>query len=67
MTALTENALAFARANAVSPVVAGACTHNGPERPENVTGAHYELADGRSFTLTSEELRSLPEPRWSIS
>jgi hypothetical protein len=66
VSALTANAAAFLAANKESPVVSGAVTHKGAERPENVTGSVYELDDGRTFTLTTEECRSMPVPRWKI-
>jgi hypothetical protein len=64
MSARTAKAEAFIAANAKSPVVAGAATHRGRACPENVTGCRYTLDDGQVFTLTSAELRSMPEPRW---
>lgn len=66
MSALTENAAAFVAANAASPVVSGAVIFEGAERPENVRGVRYALANGKRFELTSGESHSIQPPRWQI-
>lgn len=64
MAELTKNAKKFKKANDESPVTAGQI--NG--FPPNVTGGTYVLQDGKRFTLTSEELRSLGDgyPKWGF-
>lgn len=57
--ALTENARAFLTANAKCAVMSGSVHgRNG--------GATYTLTNGKSFSLSVEECRSIPTPRWAL-
>jgi hypothetical protein len=61
---MTHKAAKFLEANRESAVVYGSVT--GPEG--NPTGCFYRLVDGRTFELTSAELRAMPAPpRWAIA
>lgn len=62
MTKPTRKAKAFMKANDESNVVSGAA------RGEGGQGGTYTLYDGRSFRLTLEDCRSLPEeyPKWGF-
>lgn len=53
----TEKARKFMEANKESRVVSGAA--HGPQG-----GGTYTLADGRSFSLYVEDMRSMPMPKW---
>lgn len=55
----TKKAEEFVRANAESPVVIGEVL--GPNG-----GARYTLDDGRRFTLSVEDCKSMPHPRWDL-
>ena len=55
----TKAAAKFIAANAESGVVSGAAFGKG-------RGGNYTLADGRSFDLTLEDMRSMPMPRWDF-
>ena len=61
-----ENTLRFVIANNASPVVFGALTQPDPRQPPR--GARYRLQDGKSFKLTADECRALPEgyPKWLL-
>lgn len=59
---MTHKAAKFLEANKRSPVVYGSVT--GPDGAP--TGCYYRLADGKTFELTSAELRSMPPPRWAL-
>lgn len=61
---MTRKLIDFVAANVGSPVVYGS-TIGAADEP---TGCFYRLANGRSFRLTTAELRRLPPgcPRWSF-
>lgn len=52
----TPKAQGFIDANKESPVVSGSAHPGG--------GGVYTLEDGRSFSLSLEDCRSMPMPRW---
>lgn len=54
----TKKAGQFMSANKESGVVSGHAFNGG--------GGNYRLADGRSFDLTLEDMRSMPMPRWDF-
>jgi hypothetical protein len=54
----TKKAKQFMKANAESVVVAGAAREQG--------GGTYTLRDGRSFSLSLEDMRSMPMPDWGF-
>lgn len=58
---VTDNAAAFAIANALSPVVCGSA-----RSPEVGGGAHYKLKDGKTFDLTMTECRQIPKVYWDL-
>lgn len=62
MTTPTKNAAAFMKANDKSKVVEG--------RVLSLTdgGGEYRLQNGKRFTLTRDDARSLPEgyPKWGL-
>lgn len=61
---MTLKAKRFVEANAESPVVYGSIIFS---KGGNVQGVVYRLEDGRSFTLTVADTRSLPGvPRWAV-
>lgn len=57
---MTPNLQNFIRANRNHPVTVGAAVRNGGR------GAHYTLANGRTYTLSREECAALPDhlPWW---
>jgi hypothetical protein len=55
----TPKAAEFIKANAESGVVSGAA--HGPQG-----GGTYTLADGRSFDLSLEDMRSMSMPKWDF-
>lgn len=55
----TPKAAEFIKANAESGVISGAA--HGPQG-----GGTYTLADGRSFDLSLEDMRSMPMPKWDF-
>lgn len=55
MTKQTDNTKAFIKANATVDVITGNTTEK---------GTMYRLVDGQVFNLTTEEVASMPEPRW---
>lgn len=54
----TKKAAEFIKANSESGVIAGAARSTG--------GGTYTLADGRSFDLSLDDLRSMPMPKWDF-
>lgn len=54
----TPKAAEFIAANAKSGVISGAAFSGG--------GGNYTLADGRSFDLSLEDMRSMPMPKWDF-
>jgi ABC-type uncharacterized transport system substrate-binding protein len=64
---MTPKSQSFVAENKKSPVVYGAATHipGEAEAPENVTGCRYTLENGRTFTLTSAECRTV-KPKWKL-
>lgn len=67
---MTPEAQRFKEANDKCPVVSGRVIYRKghTEQPGNVWGGSYRLANGQTFKLPSDELRTLPEgyPKWEL-
>lgn len=63
---MTPKAEEFVKANDASPVIEGWVNEPDPAKPAK--GGTYRLKNRKTFSLTVEDCRSLPDgyPRWDI-
>lgn len=63
---MTDNVQAFIAANDRSPVIEGWANESDPRNPAK--GGTYRLQSGKTFSLSVEECRALPNgyPKWKL-